>query len=46
MLDLPLILASFMGDAQPSRRKKKTKNQKNSENQTTQWRFLRHPVKI
>ena len=43
MLDLRPILGSFMGDAQPS---KNNNNKKNSENQTTQWRFLRYPVKI
>ena len=44
MLDLPLVLACFMGDAQTSKEKKQ--QQKYSENQTTQWRFLRHPVEI
>ena len=45
MLDLRPILASFMGDAQPSKNKQQQKK-KNSENQSTQWLFLRYPVKI
>ena len=44
MLDLRPIWASFMGDAQPSKNKQQQK--KNSENQSTQWLFLRYPVKI
>ena len=44
MLDLRPILASFMGDAQPSKNKQQQK--KNSENQSTQWLFLRYQVKI
>ena len=48
MLDLPPILASFMGDAQPSRRKKKQKTVKTEQLSDvfsdTRWRYRSHWV--